>query len=61
MSGLILPVVVSVIVVEVVTSPPQLSGSLSSGGILGPDLHPSQGFLSGGQEEWRRQASGDEE
>ena len=61
MSGLILPVVVSVIVVEVVTSPPQLSGSLSSGGLLGPDLHPWQGVLSGEQEEWRMQASGEEE
>ena len=50
-----------VVVVGVVTSSPQLSESLSSGGLLGPDLHPWQGFLSGEQEEWRRQASGKEE
>ena len=43
-------------VVEVVTSSPQLSGSLSSGGLAGPDLHPWQGVLSRGQEEWRLQA-----
>ena len=55
-------VVLAVVVAEgVVTSPPQLSGSLSSGGLLGPDLHPWQGVLSGEQEEWRMQALGDDE
>ena len=34
-----------VAVVVVVTSPPQFSGSFSSGGLFGPDLHPWQGFL----------------
>ena len=47
-----------VVVVVVVTLSPQFEGSLSSGGLLAPDLHPWQGFLSGEQEEWRRQALG---
>ena len=38
--------VVSVVeVAVVVTSSPQFSGSFSSGGLFGPDLHPWQGFL----------------
>ena len=49
------------IVVEVVTSSPQLSGSLLSGGLFGPDMHPWQGVLSREQEEWRMQAMGEEE
>ena len=61
MYGLLSPVVVSAIVVEVVTRSPQLSGSLSSGGLFGPNMHPWQGDLSGGQEEWRMQALGEEE
>ena len=56
MCGLLLPVVVSAIVVEVVTSSAQLPGSLSSGGLAGPDLHPWQGVLSRGQVEWRMHA-----
>ena len=38
----VVSVVVFVVVVAegVVTLSPQLSGSLSSGGLLGPDLHP---------------------
>ena len=52
----LLPVVVSAIVVEVVTSSAQLSGSLSSGGLAGPDLNPWQGVLSRGQVEWRMHA-----
>ena len=50
-------VVVAVVVVVV----PQLSGSLSRGGRLAPDLHPRQGALSGGHEEWRMQELGEEE
>ena len=55
------PVVVIVAEVGVVSCSPQLSGSLSNGGLLGPDLHPWQGLLSGEQEEWRTQALGEEE
>ena len=53
--------VVIVVAVGVVTSSPQFSGSLSNGGLLGPDLHPWQGVLSAEQEEWRMQALGEEE
>ena len=53
--------VVIAVVVGMVTSSPQFEGSLSSGGLLGPDLHPWQGFLSGEQEEWRMQALGKDE
>ena len=52
-------VVVEVVVVVVMTL--QFEGSLSSGGLLAPDLHPWQGFLSAGQEEWRMQALGKDE
>ena len=55
------PVVAIVVVVAVVTSSPQFEGSLSSGGLFAPDLHPRQGFLSGEQEEWRMQALGEDE
>ena len=43
--------VVEVVAVVVVAISSQLEGSFSSGGLLGPDLHPWQGSLSGGQEE----------
>ena len=49
------------LVVVFVTSSPQFEGSLSSGGLFAPDLHPRQGFLSGEQEEWRMQALGEVE
>ena len=54
----VVSVVVFVVVVAegVVTSP-----QMSSGGLLGPDLHPWQGFLCGEQDEWRMQAVGEEE
>ena len=54
-----LPLVVFAVVVVFVTPSPQFEGSLSSGGLLAPDLHPWQGFLSGEQEEWRMQALGE--
>ena len=56
-----LPGPVIAVVVEVATSSPQFPESLSSGGLLGPDLHPGQVLLWGGHEEWRMQASGEEE
>ena len=60
-----LPVDVIVAVVEVVTLFLQLPGSLFNGGLLGPELHlcqaPWQGFLSGGQEECRWHAFGEDE
>ena len=49
--GVVEVVVICVVAVVVVITSPQLEGSFSSGGLLGPDLHPGQGFLSGGQEE----------
>ena len=55
------PMVVIAVVVGVVALSPQLPGSLSSGGLLVPDLHPWQGFLSAGQEEWRMQTLGKDE
>ena len=53
-----LPLVVFAVIVVVVTSSPQLPGSLSSGGLLGLELHHWQGFLSREQEEWRMQELG---
>ena len=53
--------VVVAVVVVVVPLLPQLFGSLSRGGRLAPDLHPRQGVLSGGHEEWRMQELGEEE
>ena len=44
--GVVTVVVICVVTVVVVTTSPQFEGSFSSGGLLGPDLHPGQGFLS---------------
>ena len=54
-------VVNCVVTIVVVVTSPQFEGSFSRGGLLGPDLHPGQGFLSGGQAEWRRHPLGEDE
>ena len=59
-ASVVVEIFIAVVVVVVILSP-QFEGSLSSGGLLAPDLHPWQGFLSGGQEEWRRQTLGKDE
>ena len=54
-------VVVVEVVSVVVASSSQSLGTLSKGGLLGPDLHAVQAALWDGQVEWRWQASGEEE
>ena len=57
----VVEVVVVEVVVVVVASSSHSLGTLSKGGLLGPDLHVVQAALWDGQVEWRWQASGEEE
>ena len=59
--GIVEVVVICVVAVVVVITSSQLEGSFSSGGLLGPDLHPWQGSLTGGHTEWRRHPLGEDE
>ena len=57
----VVEVVVVEVVVVVVASSSHSLGTLSKGGLLGPDLHAVQAALWDGQVEWRWQALGEEE